>query len=332
MTASDRDRAHRSTPGAGWRLALRLIGPALLAVALYKLGSPERLFATLAHASPWLVGLALVLNAPVNHLKVVRWRNLLRARGHEYSLAKCWAAVLPSLYLGAVTPGRVGDVVRIQYFAHDTGAPWAEGLAVTVMDRLCDLYVLAVFVALGAARFAAVLHGELALATWSMVAFTVLAPAVLLVPGLAERAAGRVARRLARGGNGLERFLAALRALAGRALFGALPLSVGAFLTSYLQGWIVARALGLDLAFLDVLAMMAITSLLSLLPISLAGLGVRELFLAVLFPYLGKTVADGVAFGLLLFAVMFLVNVLAGFVAWQIRPPPVTARPSDRPS
>src|SRR5215468_10336716 len=103
---------------------------------------------------------------------------------------------LTSLYLGMLTPGRVGDVLRAQYLRHDLGVPYAEGVASVVVDRLLDLYVLVVFVALGAV-------------TWAGVAATVLGPLVLLVPGVAEAVLGRVFARLAPG-SGPGRFLEAV--------------------------------------------------------------------------------------------------------------------------
>jgi uncharacterized protein (TIRG00374 family) len=305
------------------RLALRLIAPVLLLVVLWRLGDPRLLFDTLSRAAPLPLLAALVLNVPVNHLKVMRWRALLLARGFDYSIGKCWTAVLPSLYLGAITPGRVGDVLRIQYLSHDLGAPYAEGLSVTVMDRFCDLWVLSAFVALGVGHFAAILKGELAFVTWAAVALSMLGPLPLLIPGVAERVMGRLYRRLSPDGTGLDRFLTSLRSLVGKALaLRALPLTVASFLCTYLQGWLLARALQLDIGLVDVMGMMAITSLLGLMPVSLSGLGVRELFLALLFPFLGLTPEAGVAFGLVIFAAIFLVNVIAGFIAWQIAPPP----------
>jgi uncharacterized protein (TIRG00374 family) len=306
------------------RLAIRLVAPILLVLVIWKLGEPRRLLAALTGATLLPLGAALLLNAPVNHLRILRWRALLKRRGYDYSVRRCWTAVLPSLYLGAVTPGRVGDVLRIQYLSHDLRTPYAEGLAVTVMDRVCDLYVLAAFVAVGIAHFASVLHGELAILTWAAVAVATLAPLSLLIPGLAEKLMGRIYQRIAKGraAGGLERFLTALRAQVSGVLVYAVAMSVLAFLITYTQGWLIGRAIGLEIGFVDVMGLMAITSLLSFMPISLSGLGVRELFMAVAFPYLGWSAEEGIAFGLLIFASIFLVNVVVGFTAWQIKPPP----------
>jgi len=309
-----------------WRLLIRLIGPALLVVVVWRLDDKAALWRTVKDADALLLGFALLLNVPVVHLKVVRWRELLEGRGYRYPLGRSYAAVLSSLYLGMLTPGRVGDVLRVQYVKHEIQVPYAEGLAVTVMDRFCDLYVLAAVVALGTVHFATALDSNLVYVSWVSVAIAALAPSLFLFKGPAELL-GRVLGRLTdRWHTSLSALLEALRALIGKAVVVAIPLTVASFAINYLQGWIIALAMGIELSFLDVASLLATTSLLGLMPISVSGVGVRELFLALVFPALGLLAAQGVAFGLLVFLCNYMAIVLAGFVAWQVSPPPFDVR------
>ena len=134
---------------------------------------------------------------------------------------------------------------------------------------------------------------------------------------------GAVYRRLAKGDEaGLARFLEALRANVGRPLLVTIPLTVATFVVNYIQGWLIARSLGLDIGIFDVTCLLAIANLLGLLPISISGVGVREAFFALVFPVLGYRPEAGVSFGLLVFVVIYLAIVLAGAVSWQMAPPP----------
>lgn len=318
------------------RHAVRLIGPLLLALVLWKTGDVGALVRLLGRVDALPLLAACALNAANIHLKVERTRLLAGLRGLRYATTAIWKGVLPSLYLGMVTPGRVGDALRIQYMRRDLGTSYAEGLAVVVMDRFCDLYVLVGFVAVGVAHFATVLNGRLGVVTWLGVVATAFLPLVFLIPGPADVALRLLGRKFpVAGGDAGARFLEALRGQLKPKLAWAIPLTVAAFLINYLQGWLAARALGLDLGYADVIFMMAITSLLGLLPISMSGAGVRELFLALVFPSLGFAREQGVAFGLLIFAVIYLFCSLAGFVAWQVAPPPFgldAAPPPEEPS
>ena len=311
------------------RAAVRLVGPALLVLVIARMPDRKAILHALAGASLWPLALAVAVNVLNIHLKVVRWQAILRVRGIHYGTRRAWVSFLTSLYLGMLTPGRVGDVLRAQYLRHDLGVPYAEGVASVVVDRLLDLYVLVVFVAVGAVRYAPVLAGGLAWITWAGVAATALGPLLLLIPGVAEAVLGRAFARLSPdgGGAGLARFLEAVRAQVGRPLLFTLPITVATFVINYLQGWLIARAIGLPLTLLDATCLLAIASLLGLLPISVSGMGVRELFFSLAFPMLGFTPAEGVTFGLLVFFVIYLVIVAIGFVSWQIAPPPSAATP-----
>jgi len=313
--------------------AVRLLGPAILVYVLLRLQDPRAIGRAVLACNPlWLAG-ALLLN-PVNiHLKVVRWQRLLRTRGIRFPTGRAWLAFLSSAYIGMLTPGRVGDVLRIQYLRHDADVPYSEGLASIVMDRLCDLYVLAAFVAFAAMRYATAIAGQLAWLTWGCLGLVVLGPLLFFIPGVAERVFGTVYKRVGRDpeGHGLGRFLAALRANVGWPLLVTVPLTALTFVVNYVQGSMVARAMGIDVSFVDVMCLLAIASLLGLLPISVSGVGVREAFFAVLFPTLGLAREAGVTFGLLVFVVIYVAITLMGFIAWQISPPPtgLVGGPSD---
>jgi uncharacterized protein (TIRG00374 family) len=281
------------------------------------------------HASWPHLAAATALIIPVIHLKVARWRGLLAARGFAYSLRRTYAAVLPSLYLGMLTPGRVGDALRIQYVHREIDVPYSDGLATTLMDRFSDLHVVALVAAVGLVHFASILRGDLANATWVAVAIALIAPLLLMVRGPADLF-GWVLRRLTdRWHESYGNVLRSMRSLVWKCLTFAVPLAAAAFAVNYVQGWLIARAIGVDLTYLDVASLLSATSLLGLMPISIAGVGVRELFLALVFPALGLPAAQGVAWGLLIFACINLSTVLVGFVAWQIAPPPVGASEPD---
>lgn len=311
---------------------VRLVGPALLVVVILKIPDRGAVLRAILSASLLPLALAVLLNGVNIHLKVVRWQVLLATRGIRYSTRRAWGAFLTSLYAGMLTPGRLGDILRAAYLRSEVGAPYSEGIASVVMDRLCDLYVLAVFVAFACVRYSSVISGKLAWIVWAGVAGTVVGPLVLLIPGIAELPLSRIYKRMARGEGGqagFERFLAALRANVGKPLLATIPLTIATFLVNYLQGWLIARSMGLDMSFVDATSLLAVASLLGLLPVSVSGVGVREAFFALVFPALGFSIGAGVTFGLLVFFVIYLVIAAIGFLAWQVSPPPSGDAPKE---
>ncbi len=310
------------------RRILRLLGPLLLVVVVLKLPDRTALVHQVSAAFGWQLLAAMLLNALAVWCKVARWQRLLRTRNIIYPFRQAWVAFVAVLYVGLLTPGRIGDVLRVRYLRANTGASYADGLASIAVDRICDIYVLLGFVAIGVARFSQALIGDLGRVTWLGVFLCALAPLVVLVPGVADRAMKTIYAKLAKhdaSGDGMAHFLTSLRTQSVRGAPTAVPLTAAAFVVNYVQGWLIVEAMGLDLAFIDVVALLALASLLSLVPISVSGVGVRELLFSVIFPFLGQEAQSGVGYGLLVFAVIYVPLVIYGFFTWQVSPLPLEA-------
>ncbi len=298
----------------------------MLVIILLRTSGLGTVLSALEPSDAWLLSLAMLLNGLNYYFKVLRWDVLLEARGYKYSRLRAWTSFLSSGYIGLMTPGRVGDLLRTQYLRHDLGMPYSAGIALLAVDRLCDLYVLLAFAALGLAFFGAALTDELALVTWGGGAALAVLPLVLLVPGFLRRVAAVLYRRMPGQPNiaDFDRFLAGLRQQRPWHIVAALWWTALAFGINYLQGYILADALGLNLGILDIVGLLAVASVLGLLPISISGLGVRELFFSLAFPLLGYSAEAGVVYGLGVFFIIYVAAVAMGFVSWQVAPPPVT--------
>lgn len=311
-----------------YKWAIRLVGPALLVFVLLRLQDSGAVLASLRLADAAPIVVAMLLNAVNYYFKVLRWDVLLEARGYQYNRLRAWTSFLSSGYVGLMTPGRVGDLLRTQYLRHDLGMPYADGIALLAVDRLCDIYVLLAFAGVGLAFFGAALTGDLALVLWLGVAATALGPLLLFWPGLLRRAAAFIYRKMRKMPGepdiaGFDRFLAGLKQQKLHHVVRAVFWTVLAFGINYLQGWLLARALHIDLGVFHVMCLLAIASVLGLLPISISGLGVRELFFSLAFPLLGLSAEAGVIYGLGVFLVIYVAAVAMGFISWQIAPPPV---------
>lgn len=309
------------------RASLRLIGPMLLVFVLIRMKNAGAILDTLRNADPWPLVIAFALNFANLQCKVSRWNVILSAIDVQYSMRRAWEAYLASAYIGMLTPGRVGDVLRVQYLRHDLNVEYSKGLATIVMDRLCDLYVLGIFSAIGIMRFGSVLVGQLAYLSWAMVLASVLGPLIFLVPSLSEGVLLRAFNKFSRStdSSGFSTFLATLRAQVRPSLVKSILLTVVAFLINYLQGYLLARAIHVNITIFDSMCLVSIASLLGLLPISISGVGVRELFFSLTLPVLGYAADQGVTLGLLVFVFIYVAVIGAGLIAWQIAPPPTGA-------
>lgn len=311
------------------RIGVRAIGPALLVVVLLQLQDLGAVLAALTWDDAGPLAAGVVLGSFAYVLKALRWRTLLAARGRRYPLSRALLSLLSAGYVGHLTPGRVGDVLRVQYLRHDLGMAYPDGLALLMIDRCCDVYVPLTVAVAAACALAPVLSSELIVVTWLGVLFMAAGPPLLFVPWTA-RGAAALALRVAPGwigGAEIDRFFAGLRHQGARHLAGAAGLSALALLLHYTQAYSVAVALDLPLSPLDVVFLLAISGVLGAVPITVAGLGVRELFFALAFPQLGGSAEAGVIFGLGMFLVVHVPATALGFISWQVAPPPLGEPP-----
>ena len=312
------------------RLGVRLIGPALLVVVLLQLQDLDAVLAALTWDDAGLLTAGIGLGALAHPLRALRWRTLLAARGHRYARTRALLSLLSTGYVGHLTPGRVGDLLRLQYLRHDLGMPYPDGLALLMIDRCCDVYVPLTVAVFAACALAPALTGDLLVVTWLGVVFMAAGPPLLFVPTTARWAAA-LTLRVAPGwaaGDGVDRFFAGLRRQRPRHLAVAAGFTALALILHYVQAYTVALALDLRLSLVDVVCMLAISGVLGAVPITIAGLGVRELFFALAFPQIGSSAEAGVIFGLGVFLVVHVPATALGFVSWQIAPPPLGEPPA----
>jgi hypothetical protein len=295
----------------------------LLVVVVWHTPNPAALGHAFRSALGWELVLALLLNFAVVGLKVWRWQWLLAADGIDYGFVPAWRAFNAASYIALLTPGRLGDVLRVSYLRRDRRVTTARGLASVVLDRLFDVLVLAVCAGLGVVWFGSVLYARAGVFTWAGVAALGAACAGALSLLRSEAASEWLVRRLLSrfaSSQAPSTFVSAARASLSGAFGKALLLTVAAFAVVYTQGYLLARGLGAQLSVFDVVSLNALVTLFGLLPVSVSGVGVRELLLSALFPALGLSATLGVAYGLLIFGVLYLPMVLYGLYVWQRHP------------
>lgn len=264
-----------------YRWLIHLLGPALL--VLFLATSDLRQMAQIlagAQIGPVLLSLALMLV----FLPVKAWRWTLILRQMDIQLALWPATMLYSIgiYLGAVTPGQAGDLVKAWYL-RDHGHPLGAGLVSVVLDRLFDLLVMGLLAGLSVLAFYDRLPNPTAqaLVAGLFVVGVVVALVVLLLRGPREWLFRHTLPLLP---FRLRELLATLQAqVAGLHLRGG-PLAliglaslVSAFVTFY-RVYLLFIAIDIRVPLLAFIAMTALTALVQVLP-SIAGVGTRDALL-----------------------------------------------------
>ncbi|PWT88794.1 MAG: hypothetical protein C5B54_10040 [Acidobacteria bacterium] len=286
---------------------LRLIGIALLIFLLSRINLQEMLSALRQAALP-LVLLAVIANVPQIFLKAIRWRQLLRSQGIEYAAIPAMLSYFGSIFIGLLTPGRLGELVKAAHVSHDCNIPKARAFSSVLVDRLFDLYALMI---LGGA---ALLSQHTGMDKKNAIAFA-LSAAVLVIPLIVFLKFPIFSENSWIGQMRISLLELKLPAI----LIGSL-LTIIAYAIFFEQCYLLAQSLMLNATFLQISYAVALGSLVTLIPISISGLGTREAAIMSYLKTIGISPAASIGFSLLIFLTFYVAGGLMGAIAWYIKP------------
>ena len=297
-----------------WRVAL---GITLLAIILWRTD-----FASLtAHLTPsvWpAIALALALLLSAQGIAALRWGLILGAP------RPAWA-VLFRLYLmgagvGLFLPTSVGgDAFRAAAAARLTGRP-AATISSVLLDRISGVVALLVYAAIGWLVAPTTVDHLIGGATWR-------GPSPILLLGLGAATATALIAFVARSRSRRvqrvrEEVVGAIQPLLRRPVRLAAVLGLALIVQAMMLGlWLVlARSLALPIAPETLLVGVPIVTIATLLPLTIAGLGVREGVWLFLLRASGISAPAIVSFSLIYFVVTLLDGAIGGvvYVKWGV--------------
>lgn len=304
-----------STTGRSRWIRLRWVISAVLVVGLLATIDVEPLRAAWSSFSPAIYSLAVA--AMACYVVLASWvlGRLLRTRGLHLPLGVMVRFSLVSSFFGIFLPGGAGaDLVmalRLCRDAKDRAGVLSAILFARVAGLLAMVAVALVVALIAETPFRAMVPLAAAILAGAFVVAALNRPPVVRV----LRAAVPVRWREGRVVGAAERMLAALREFShARALvlpgLGLLAMAVSRGGMDYL----VARSLGVDLPPSWFLVFSTAVSIITLLPVSVAGIGVREMSYAGLFAASGADPSLGVAVSLLSFSLSLWVAVVGGIL------------------
>jgi len=281
------------------------------------------------HGRPLQCALAASLSIPVIVVKAWRWRLMLNRQGIRCGPAASTRHYAIACALGAWTPGRIGDFSKALALRREFKVGPGRAASSVIADRLLDALLLGAVAACGAVSLAGG-HDTLLFAASATAVSGVAWLVIRLVhagsvPALrrAARWCLSPARRAVQGfGAAGDECRAAMEDLAVllRPRWGTIGATFLAALIVWLQGWIMARGLGMSVDILPLAIALSASSITSLIPISVAGFGTREATLALFLVPVGVTMPQVIGFSLAYFVVISGTVALIGALAWTLNP------------
>lgn len=273
-----------------------------------------------------LLFLLLALLTPFGgyYFTSLRWKGLLAAAGVRIGQWPLFRASMFAIFFNQLMPSTIGGDLARMYEAWRAGAPKAVAVSSLLLDRVIGIFALAVlgFAAIPfvEAEFQQplVVYGFVTLITVGVAGVMAMVfapvPAVLRVfRWMYQRLPAPIAKVPRKLDSACEGYR------------GNLPVFLRAFACSLaiqfnviLMHWLIARSLGIEIGFDQLMFVVPIALIVMLAPISINGIGIREGIFTVLLAAYGVASAEAVALALVSYG-LFLVHAVQGGILFASR-------------
>ncbi len=297
-----------------------IFGLALLFYLIFFVAEPSRIFEILKSSSLPLVALALSLNIVGLVVSALRWKLLLDEQGKSFSVKFLLGSYLVGTFFNHFLPTRFGgDLLRM----NDTrsvpgGRAGAAGVvAAERMSGILALLVFALIAALARISFVSaipVIWVALAVSLAGILAVTALW--LMIPPGFfaARRPASALLQKVFRQIDSFHltiQNLMAKKNVLTKLMLGAFILQLNV-VTHY---FVVGRAIGLaSIPFFDYFFIILILTFVLSVPVSINGIGVRDLTMLQMMAVYSYSPAHAITFSFLDFSLNLLLGLVGGLV------------------
>jgi glycosyltransferase 2 family protein len=321
--ASHIETERRTSPGrARLFLLARLLVVVLAYFLIFRVVDLSGIFGSVSQWTAWAFGAGVLLLLVQTALCTERWRLLVPQDTPRPGFVRSFWAYMEGAFFNQVLPSTIGgDAVRVLRWRSPQMSA-AEAFATVLVDRISGATGAALLA--GLASMLLLAHDVADYRTLSVLALS----AAFLLGGVCFVALMRwprlegVLRYVERMHPGLERARRAL--VLGRRFLISLGYSLVGHCLSGIAVYVLARSLGVALPLSLAIGITGVVILISMIPISLAGWGMREASFLTLLGPLGVTSQDAVLIGIL-FGLVSLVSALPGGLSllfgWAKLPP-----------
>jgi len=301
----------------------RIVGVLIFVYILFSIDL-NAILHTLYHANLKYILLASLLIIVVTILKSLRWQLLLRVQGIDYSLRDCFIMYYIALYIGTVTPGRVGEFTKVLFLKKD-GHSMSKSMFSVFMDRIFDIVLLSVASFVSIFAFITFFDN---IDIFSLIINLLLIFAILFILInkmfiLSIIKFAHVIPYFKKYAEFLEKqmieFIQEFEKLNLHNIVLTFVITIIAWIIYYVLVYSLALAIDIKISFLYLIACISFSAIITLLPISISGIGTRDAILIFLFSKVGLSGESAVAFSIMILGV-YVFNGVIGFFAWMKYP------------
>lgn len=287
-----------------WKNFIKLFGILLFVFILSKLDFKYYLF-NLPQINWFFLSFCLPLIFINLLLNVFRWQLILKKQGIIYKISKTFNLYLAGLYMGSVTPGRLGELGKAYYIKKDDHQV-NNSFLISFIDKVFDLIFVLFVAALSMIYFSEI---KIKYSLWWLLIIIPFTISYWVIKRYFTHHHIKLIDWLKSLIDGLKKF----------SLFDSICifiLTAFSWLTYYCIAYVITISLGIkNINFLYSSMVMNLSSLTAVLPISIMGVGTRDSIFVFFYYLKGQPKELSVAVSMLI----LLSNIIligCGLVAW----------------
>jgi uncharacterized protein (TIRG00374 family) len=253
-----------------------------------------------------------------HYMCVFRWRMLMRPLMPVPSMVKLFGIYCIGLFFNLTFPTVVGGDVVKMYYAGKPSRRFAQSFAATFLDRDTGMLAMMIIAVTATMIHPVTLAGvPVPFIIWSAFLVFIVANVVIFTPRLHKVFVGLLHRLRFNGlATRIDAISGVFQTIARHHAVLAWSLVISLFNQLFVIGvtWLTAIALRIRVPFLYFLVFVPVVTLISMIPISLNGMGLREYAYVALFSAIGVDRTASVALGLISSAILLLSAIPGGVI------------------
>ncbi|MFH1611661.1 MAG: lysylphosphatidylglycerol synthase transmembrane domain-containing protein [bacterium] len=298
---------------------LQILGPLIFIYILFQIDYSV-LSGELRNINLSLLFFAFGLMILETIIRSFRWRIILSSLKLQVSIADSISLCWLGSFVGIITPGRLGEVIKV-YFLKDKGCDSFRSLFSIIIDRAVDVMVLLF------------LSAMIALFFLKSIGVYVVITGVMLLTGIififlliderswVNKIFSKIIQKVVPIDlNNYSRFTfgklwQGIKGTDKKDIIYFIFYLILSWLLYFYSRYVIALSLGLKLSFMDIVIVSVSIAIVSILPISVAGLGTREAAVIYIFVLFGLNKEIALLFSLLIFTIN-IISVSFGLIPY----------------
>jgi len=256
-------------------------------------------------------------------IKALCWNYIKRRQGIKYSLKDSLIMYWSGMSAGFITPGRIGELTKALYLKKD-GYSFGKSFVSVFLDRVSDLFFLGLFVTIGLFFLFIDITKQI-----YFILLIVFLMAIIIISAIKKKWLNRVLKSFFRviipneyknsWETNSQEFLNDIKTYNIKNYLIIFLITLFSYSFYYLQMYLLAKGCNLNIPFLYLAFSLTVAGLITLLPISVSGIGTRDAALILLFSSFAISTEQVITFSSLI-VLTSLFTMIIGIFAWIIKP------------